>query len=566
MINKNIDVGIITIIPTEINSLFEVLNITEEDIIKINSPFLYYKAKLFSVQSNSEISIVVSFINGDAGNIETSICTSHFLKNWYPKLMCIVGIGAGIRNKSKIGDVVIPSKIIDRTRKVYKDNKYGSRTESYLRPRIVEQMIKRFSISLDKFRALCNSCLYNEIKEATIMAKYYNLDEIVFTRDLSILDGSITSDDTLIRDSNYFTPIIDSVDEKCRGSEMESAGFIKACKTENENFPWLVFRGISDMGDSNKCDNFQVLASKSACLALKLYLENVILIEKLENNIHSGELSEYNDFNIYLQLEQAFNNQRWAEVCNMATFLSRYLWISGKLELRLKLGNMVNKASFEINNQNLRAVTLIDDLGWTSYSHGNTADAKIHISDGIRLANEISDYYVLTKGNRHLASINRRENRFSETEFYLTQADLYTEHIQDNDKRKEMLSGILVSKGKLYFSKRDYDYSIEKFTQALNIYKENHDIIRETKIYALIGRCYMKKLMNEKAVEFFRSGLNISYSIGRYDEISRNTKYLLECLDDRYILEKRELIKKILNFIVSKQLTYEHKKWSNYNF
>ena len=42
MIDKNIDVGIITIIPTEIESLFEIMNISEQNLVKINSPFLYY--------------------------------------------------------------------------------------------------------------------------------------------------------------------------------------------------------------------------------------------------------------------------------------------------------------------------------------------------------------------------------------------------------------------------------------------------------------------------------------------------------------------------------------------
>lgn len=566
MIDKNIDVGIITIIPTEIESLFEIMNISEQNLVKINSPFLYYKSKVFSEQCGREISLVISFINGDAGNVEASICTTHFLQNWHPKLMCMVGISAGIEGKVKIGDVVIPSKIIDRTKKVYKAGRYIPRTENYNRTRIIEQMLKRYKITLEDFFLECNKYILADIKRAELVAQANGIDKSVYSRELTLVDGSIASEDTLIRDSEFFVPITENVDEKCRGAEMEAVGFVKACRTEKEDFPWIIFRGISDMGDVKKSDDFQALAAKSACVALKLYLEKVINFDELENNPHYKELNDSHDFNIYLQIEDSFKHQRWIEVCNISSVLSRYLWISGQLDLRIKLGNMVEKAAFEIKDVELRAKVLIDDLGWTTYCLGDVSKAKRYIEDGIRLAKEACAYYVMAKGHRHLASIARQKGDISETEKKLAEAMQYANMIENINEKEEMLNGLLVSEGKLYYAKMDYINSIAKFTEALQAYQKASDKNREVKVYALLGNAYRKNMMLNDAIKYYQDGLEMAYSIGRYDEISKNTRCLVECLDSTQNVKKQELIDRILGFISSKQLTYEYRKWLNYKY
>lgn len=566
MIDKNIDVGIITIIPTEIESLFEIMNISEQNLVKINSPFLYYKSKIFSEQCGREISLVVSFINGDAGNVEASICTTHFLQNWHPKLMCMVGISAGIEGKVKIGDVVTPSKIIDRTKKVYKAGRYIPRTENYNRTRVIEQMLKRYKITLEDFFLECNKYILSDIKRAELVAKANGIDESVYSRELRLIDGSIASEDTLIRDSEFFVPITENVDEKCRGAEMEAVGFVKACRTEKEDFPWIIFRGISDMGDVKKSDDFQALAAKSASVALKLYLEKVINFDELENNPHYKDLNDSHDFNIYLQIEDSFKHQRWIEVCNISSVLSRYLWISGQLDLRIKLGNMVEKAAFEIKDFELRSKVLIDDLGWTTYCLGDVSNAKRYIEDGIRLAKEVCAYYVMAKGHRHLASIARQKGDISETEKKLAEAMQYANMIENINEKEEMLNGLLVSEGKLYYAKMDYANSIVKFTEALQAYQKVSDRNREVKLYALLGNAYRKNMMFNDAIKYYQDGLEMAYSIGRYDEISKNTKCLVECLDSAQNIKKQELIDRILSFISSKQLTYEYRKWLNYKY
>ena len=566
MIDKNIDVGIITIIPTEIESLFEIMNISEQNLVKINSPFLYYKSKVFSEQCGREISLVISFINGDAGNVEASICTTHFLQNWHPKLMCMVGISAGIEGKVKIGDVVIPSKIIDRTKKVYKAGRYIPRTENYNRTRIIEQMLKRYKITSEDFFLECNKYILADIKRAELVAQANGIDKSVYSRELTLVDGSIASEDTLIRDSEFFVPITENVDEKCRGAEMEAVGFVKTCRTEKEDFPWIIFRGISDMGDVKKSDDFQALAAKSACVALKLYLEKVINFDELENNPHYKELNDSHDFNIYLQIEDSFKHQRWIEVCNISSVLSRYLWISGQLDLRIKLGNMVEKAAFEIKDVELRAKVLIDDLGWTTYCLGDVSNAKRYIEDGIRLAKEACAYYVMAKGHRHLASIARQKGDISETEKKLAEAMQYANMIENINEKEEMLNGLLVSEGKLYYAKMDYINSIAKFTEALQAYQKASDKNREVKVYALLGNAYRKNMMLNDAIKYYQDGLEMAYSIGRYDEISKNTRCLVECLDSTQNVKKQELIDRILGFISSKQLTYEYRKWLNYKY
>ena len=291
---------------------------------------------------------------------------------------------------------------------------------------------------------------------------------------------------------------------------MEAVGFVKACRTEKEDFPWIIFRGISDMGDVKKSDDFQALAAKSASVALKLYLEKVINFDELENNPHYKDLNDSHDFNIYLQIEDSFKHQRWIEVCNISSVLSRYLWISGQLDLRIKLGNMVEKAAFEIKDFELRSKVLIDDLGWTTYCLGDVSNAKRYIEDGIRLAKEVCAYYVMAKGHRHLASIARQKGDISETEKKLAEAMQYANMIENINEKEEMLNGLLVSEGKLYYAKMDYANSIVKFTEALQAYQKVSDRNREVKLYALLGNAYRKNMMLNDAIKYYQDGLEMA--------------------------------------------------------
>lgn len=561
MIDRIIDVGIITIIPTEIKALLSVFGITEEFKYSKQGDANYLKTEIYSVASGRKISIVVTFLNKESGNSESAIVTSRFLNDWYPRLMCLVGISAGIVNKAKIGDVIIPSKIHDRQIKVYKNGKYSPRTTTHIRSDFMDGIVKLRGLDVNKFRKLCKLELADDIANAIKARESLGMEYQRLNENIDILDGSLISDNVLIRDTRFFKGILNDLDEKCRGAEMEAAGFVRACYVENTEFPWIVSRGISDFGDAAKSDSFQLLAAKTACLALRELLINCIDINKMPENIHAQEFKSSFEFNIIQQIKVAYDNKNWNEVCRIAPILSRYLWLSGQHQLRVEIGTMVVEAAAYIEKNDIRSSYYIDDLGWTIFVMGNESKAKAFIRDGLRIANEIQNYYLSSKAHRHLASIYRRNHRIDDAKTELEKSVEDANKINDDNLRKEMMSSLLLSKAKLLFESTDSadkEKSIAAYEKALKIFIENNDVDRAVKVYALLGKAYQIFDRMDDAIEKYKKGLDTAYCIGRYDEIRANTAALLPLSNFK---QQSELLLRIIEYCKTNRLYCELNFW-----
>ncbi len=69
---RAIDVGIITIVPTEVEALFAALDISKDSYEPAESPLQYWRTLYDSISSGRAVSIVVSILGAEAGNTEIS--------------------------------------------------------------------------------------------------------------------------------------------------------------------------------------------------------------------------------------------------------------------------------------------------------------------------------------------------------------------------------------------------------------------------------------------------------------------------------------------------------------
>lgn len=563
MDNKAIDVGIITIIPTEIKALLSVLNVNGNFEHREYGDANYLKTEIFSQKVNRKLSVVISFLNKDAGNTECAISTTRFLNDWYPKIMCLVGISAGIKGTVKIGDVVIPNKIHDRTIKAYKNGVFNPRTEGYSRSDYINGLMKINPLPSHDFATLCSKEIAFEINSAIKSARNLNMTEEEFDGNISIHDGSILSDNTLIRDSGYFDGIREDLDDKCRGADMEGAGFVRACSVERGDFPWLIIREISDFGNSSKCDDFQFLAAKSACIALRELIVKYFDIDAIKENPRAKVTKTPLEVNIIEQIKEAYKDGRWNEVCRIAPIISRYLWLSGQYELRIEIGNMVVEAASMISDDILRASYLIDDTGWTLYMYGNPKLARTHIKDGLRIAKEKKDFYLSSKAHRHLASIYRRSGKYDAAKSELNFAKVDAEQITDARDKAEMEAALLFSSAKLHYKSSDnteVSQSLDDAKKAAEKFRAIKDNERAVKVYAFLGEVYNKQGDIANAVTFYSEGLDAAYETGRYDEIKSNTSALINI--EGISSDKRNLyIKRVIGFCNIQKLSTEITFW-----
>ncbi|TKJ39957.1 hypothetical protein CEE37_09475 [candidate division LCP-89 bacterium B3_LCP] len=560
-IERVIDVGIITIVPTEVEALFNTLAIVRNAYEPVSSPLQYWRTSYRSTSSGRALSIIVSILGGEAGNTEVAIATSYFLRDWYPKLVCLVGIAAGTPGKTRIADVVMPNKVHDRTIKVFENGVYRVRGRTYARNDTIDRMLKILPLTGDHFLPALNLAVKDDIAHAVEIARERYLPSSQFDGRPRIIDGSIASDNVLIRDPAYFNGILDSTDEKCRAGEMESAGFVLACQRERIDFPWLVVRGISDFGDSAKDDSFQLLAAKAACTALKLFIEKTLTIDALPLNPRALRSTSTLEFNLVRQLRDAFAAKRWKEVCRIGAVISRPLWLSGNTMLRYEIGELVENAAAFSNNTPLRAMALIDDLGWTAIKLGKEAQAEKHILDGIRLAKESADNYFVAKGYRHLASLYRQKSNITVAESYLANARDATSRITDQEQRGEMDSALLVSTAKLQMESLHYPEAINLLQQALDSFKKSNDLEREVKIYALLAHCSEKLGKPKEAEKFYLTGQTKAREAGRFDEFSQNTQGLILLLPKGDLARCKSLAQEVYDFAITNGLWDAARIW-----
>ena len=166
---KIIDVGIITIVSTEIQALLNIFHADINDWEEIGMQ-RYYHASVFSEQVNRELSIVITSPKRE-GNTNCAITTTKFLYDWYPRIICLVGIGAGIRGKIRIGDVILPKKIHDYTVKKYERRKYTPRSESMDWPDCIDNMLKYHPFNERAFAETCEKELDKDILDARYKAE-----------------------------------------------------------------------------------------------------------------------------------------------------------------------------------------------------------------------------------------------------------------------------------------------------------------------------------------------------------------------------------------------------------
>jgi len=197
MRDRRIDAGIITIIPKEVEAVFNIFNINPDEFIHLNKPFDYWESKIYSPLNNKDIRIIVTFLSGTAGNTESGITTAFFLRDWRPKIMCLVGIAAGVEGKVKIGDVIIPDKIHDVCVTVRKDGEDYPRGDVRHRDVLIERMLKIRPLSRDAFNNSIKAAI-TDLSEIERIAHSKNLNEIHFNGKFEIHEGSLISSNCLL--------------------------------------------------------------------------------------------------------------------------------------------------------------------------------------------------------------------------------------------------------------------------------------------------------------------------------------------------------------------------------
>lgn len=261
------DIAIVTVLPVEFDAIRRVFEIDVRDRSDYGGSF-FYRATVYSGLLERPLKVVITCI-GEASHANAGIMTTKIITVFDPSLIVLVGIAGGMRDGIKIGDVIVPREIADFSLRVAKAEGAQFRPHITPRPFAVQQMIPGFVFDEAEFHRRCREAFGPPIIPAPEQEAEF-AKHVTFKP--NVLDKGLGTSDTLVKDPAFFQEMVKVLDT-IRATDMESGGVVKACESQARRRDWLVVRGISDFGDELKNDDFHKLASCSAAVWLKLFLE-----------------------------------------------------------------------------------------------------------------------------------------------------------------------------------------------------------------------------------------------------------------------------------------------------
>ena len=223
---------------------------------------------------------------------------------------------------------------------------------------------------------------------------------------------------------------------------------------------------------------------------------------------------------LLLYIETAFENERWTEVVKIAKSLSEALWYTGKFELRIKIGEMLEVAAEKSNNVEIRAETLLDDLGWTRYRMKQGGEKEI--KEGLKIAEEHQFNYLIAKGHRHLCHINAVPGKTEIAQQHYLKAIEYTQKISNERRRNEMLGNVEYARAKLLSIQGNFDEALKAIECSIAYYRKNDDKDREVKMYNFKGKILLSLSKIDEALSIFKEGQKMAMEISNNVHIVSN--------------------------------------------
>lgn len=252
------DVLVLTALPIELNAARMAFGIDEEiPAAKTVTGQNHWRTQVQTNRGTLATCTIATF--GTAGNVDAAAITATLLMEFKPKLVIMIGIAAGMREKTALGDVVIADRVVAyEGAALLEGGKTEARPEIYRPGFSIQQDMANYLASAKSANARILSAragqglVFPESSEAGAVSKGFMPQA-----------ATIGSGEKLLRDPEKFRQLRD-LHGKVEVAEMEAVGIFAACT--QHNVPSLIVRGISDFGDSKKDNTFHDLASRAAAI------------------------------------------------------------------------------------------------------------------------------------------------------------------------------------------------------------------------------------------------------------------------------------------------------------
>jgi len=236
---KSADIGIVSIIPEELNAIKQVFNIEIDQIEDFNTNGLrFWESSLTQSDNKHKLTVVITMV-GEASTIPCAVACSKMFSIYNIETCLLIGISAGVKGEVDLGDVIVSTMVLD----------YGGERLTPIGPQkrpipyVPDEKITRDYAYFNKNKVWEN---YLPKIRKQLTSSDALKTEIIKNWTPNIDTGIILAGGKLFEDGSL-PKMREKYDDKVRAAEMEGSGFARACR--EYDIQWLVFRGISDFGD-----------------------------------------------------------------------------------------------------------------------------------------------------------------------------------------------------------------------------------------------------------------------------------------------------------------------------
>lgn len=226
------------------------------------------------------------------------------------------------------------------------------------------------------------------------------------------------------------------------------------------------------------------------------------------------------------ELEHLAGEGEYEAILRHRKSFSRSLWVEGKPSERVRLGEIAYEAALVVGDKSAQAAIQLDDLGWSLVSLKQYERAQQCLAHGLRIAQEIENYYLIAKAHRHKAGLFAEAKEYEKAKAELETAQQVATNIAEKRRKSEMLAGVAYGKAVIALLAGEPSRALGILDNSKELRGDTADKSRMVKVYSLKGK--IAESMNDWAMarDYYRMGLEEAKRIGRQDEMIRNYRGL----------------------------------------
>ncbi len=256
------DIGIITVIGPELKGVLRVLGRNPEEAEHIRGDQIGFWFAEIQGENSRPISIVVTMV-GVARNVPCAITVGELLNKFKVKLLILIGVAAGVRGRTQLGDVVYAQKVFDFEGMRLEVRRF-LRLPTLLRVERPRPEISNVQPIVIQGLQRCTWGPAQTLFRRLVTEGVEAVPEEARGFEPSIRDGTIAAGEKLFADGSL-KKLNKRFDQRIIAGAMEDSGFAQTA--DRYKIPWCIFRGICDYGDSHKGPKWQHAAAIAAASA-----------------------------------------------------------------------------------------------------------------------------------------------------------------------------------------------------------------------------------------------------------------------------------------------------------